>query len=237
MSVLGLGLTGGGLALGGHYINRDALTRTSPQKDSAIHKEAAMLNALDSYVKRVSPDNPITDLNIDYPTSEEIEAARKPRGNLREVASSGRKDGVPGVKINPNAPAPLLAHELGHTAFGQTKVGNAVQSARAELSSNPKMRAALIAAGSLSPFIASALTPGDDDLLPAVGLSLALESPAIIDEFEANRRSLALMKDAGVPMRIADRARMAGSFLSYLGKPLALAASGNIAGNMLDSDV
>lgn len=237
MASIPLAMLGGALALGGERINKRGLIRKTAMPDSAIHKQDELLNALDSYVNRVSPNNPIKEFNLSQPTPAEIDAANSPRGNLRQMASSGTIDGVPSVQMNMNAPAPMFAHELGHVAFGQTKFGNAVQDARAAMKNNPRLRHALLGATALAPAAAAALTPGDEDLLASVGLSLALDSPALIDEFEANRRSLALMNDAGVSMRPKDRARMAGAFLSYLGKPLALAASGNLAGNLIDQDV
>lgn len=237
MASIPLGLLGGALAFGGERLNKGPLLRKAPQADSAIHKKDELLDALDGYVKEIAPDNPIDEFNLSQPTADEIDEASKFRGNLRKMASSGRTDGIPGVQMNLNAPAPMFAHELGHTAFGQTGVGRAVQDARIALQSNPRLRNALLGAAALAPLGVSALTPGDDDLLASVGLSLALDSPALIDEFEANRRSLRLMNDAGVRMTMGDRGRMAGAMLSYLGRPLALAASGNLAGNMIDEDV
>ena len=237
MASIPVALLGGGLALAGERINKRGLTRKAPQPDSAVYKQDDLLNALDGYVKEVSPDNPIDKFYLSTATPEEITEASKPRGNLLTMASSGMKDGAPAVKMNMNAPAPMFAHELGHTAFGQTGFGERVQDVRAQLKNNPKLRNSLLAASTLVPGVAAALTPGDEDLLASIGLSLAMDSPALIDEFEANRRSIRLMNDAGVRMNAGDRARMAGAFLSYLGKPLALAASGNMLGNMVDQDV
>jgi len=238
MASLALGALGGLLALGGERINKHGgLLRTAPTANSAIHYQDDLLNALDNYVKRTSPDNPIDEFNLSVATAEDIAEASKPRGDLRRVASSGIENGNPLVKINMNAPASMFAHELGHVAFGQTGIGSTVKNARSALKKNPKLRNSILAASVLAPGAAAALTPGDDDLATSVALSIALDSPALIDEFEANRRSLALMKDAGVPITRGDRARMAGSFLSYLGKPLVLAASGNLAGNFIDQDL
>ena len=237
MASIPVAMLGGALALGGERLNKRGLIRKAPQADSAVHKKDELLEALDNYVKEVSPDRPIEQFNLSQPTADEIEAAAKPRADLRTMASSGTVDGVPSVQMNLNAPAPMFAHELGHTAFGQTQFGHGIQDVRAALKNDPKLRNSLLAATMLVPGLAAALTPGDDDLLASVGLSMALDSPALIDEFEANRRSLRLMKDAGVRMTMGDRGRMAGAMLSYLGKPLALAASGNLAGNMIDEDV
>ena len=235
-----VGLLGGGLALGGHYINKAPLTATTPNSRSAIHKEAELLNALDSYVKRVSPDNSLNDLAYNH-TPDEILSGNVSKAydkDTKPFAGYGRtSSGIPRVDINPNAPAPLLAHELGHIAFGQTGFGSKVQQASNAVRRSPKLRNSLLAASLLVPGAAAALTPGDEDLAASIAITMALDSPALIDEFEANRRSLSLMKDAGVNMNYRDRARMAGSFLSYLGKPLALAASGNLTGNMIDQDV
>lgn len=239
MSSIPVGLLGGGLALGGHYINKGPLTATTPNSRSAIHKEAELLNALDSYVKRVSPDNPISDLAYNHVDVAAMENPSKQYDKEAKLFGGyGRTDSnIPAVAINPNAPAPLLAHELGHIGFGQTGIGSTVQNARRAMGRNPRLRNSLLAASLLVPGAAAALTPGDEDLATSIALSMALDSPALIDEFEANRRSLSLMKDAGVNMNYRDRARMAGSFLSYLGKPLAYAATGNLTGNMIDQDI
>ena len=239
MSAIPLGLLGGGLAVGGHYLNKGPLTTATPNPESAVHSEQALFNALDKYVKREAPDNPITDIVYKQPSAEVMKDASKAFDKEAiQFAGAGIDElGRPVVQFNNKAPAPLLAHELGHVAFGQTPFGSKVQDTRRAMSRNPALRRSLYAASLLVPGAAAALTPGDEDLTASVGLSLLLDSPALIDEFEANRRSLSLMKDAGVKMTNRDRARMAGSLLSYLGRPLALAASGNLAGNLLDENV
>ena len=237
MSSLGLGLLGGALALGGERLNKRPLIRTKPHADSAVHKKAELVQSLDDYVNKVAPENPLTAFHLKNATSNDIIEASKPRGDMKLVASSGVEDGIPNVKMNMNAPAPMFAHELGHVAFGQTGIGRAVQDARAALKDNPNLKKALLTAASLTPLGVAALTPGDEDMLASIALSLGIEAPTLVDEFEANRRSVPILEGAGVPVTRGDRARMAGAFLSYLGKPLVIAASGNALGNMIDEDV
>ena len=55
------------------------------------------------------------------------------------------------------------------------------------MSRNPALRRSLYAASLLVPGAAAAPTPGDEDLTASVGLSLLLDSPALIDEFEVIR--------------------------------------------------
>ena len=141
-----------------------------------------------------------------------------------------------GSKIftNPNLDEAYLAHELGHSASAQTKVGDKVRRIRDAMAANPKLAMALSGAAGLTPLAAAAMTPGDDDLDEAILGSLALSSPILIDEALATKNGLAIMKEAGRPATTAQRARLAGGYLSYLAAPITAAVAANTLGNQLD---
>jgi hypothetical protein len=141
-----------------------------------------------------------------------------------------------GSKIftNPNLDEAYLAHELGHSASAQTKVGDKVRRIRDAMSANPKLAMALAGAAGLTPIAAAAMTPGDDDLDEAILGSLALSSPILIDEALASKNGLAIMKEAGRPATTAQKARLAGGYLSYLAAPITTAVVANTLGNQLD---
>ena len=141
-----------------------------------------------------------------------------------------------GSKIftNPNLDEAYLAHELGHSASAQSKVGDKVRRIRDAMAANPKLAKSLAIAGGLTPIAAAAMTPGDDDLDEAILGSLALSSPVLIDEALASKNGLAIMKEAGRPATTAQKARLAGGYLSYLAAPITTAVVANTLGNQLD---
>ncbi len=161
-------------------------------------------------------------------------------GNQSLYASPGTKGFMTSPRLgsriltNPNADEVYLAHELGHSASAQTKVGDKVRRIRDVMASNPKLAMALSGAAGLTPFAAAAMTPGDDDLDEAIVGSLALSSPILIDEALASKNALAIMKDAGRPATAGQKARLAGGYLSYLAAPIATAVMANTLGNQLD---
>ena len=86
----------------------------------------------------------------------------------------------------------------------------------------------------LPPSVQSWLETGVTSPSVSLGLSLAMTSPELIDEALATKNALKYMKDAGMPASGAQKRRLAGSYLGYLAKPLAMAIGGNIAGNLID---
>lgn len=223
-------------ALAGLGVNAPELLRKTPGKTSSGAAEADLIQALDNYVNRVSPDNPLDEVRgaLTDPSDINLKSLITNSDQLASYSSAIPGERSPGYKINPNADRGLLAHELGHIAFGQTKAGQIAQKLRG---ASPKVGAALAGAAALSPIVSSALTPGDDDVTTAIMLSTALSAPGIIDEFEASRRGLALLNEAGMKATPGQRARMAGGLLTYLAAPVAIGASGALLGNLVDQDV
>ena len=86
----------------------------------------------------------------------------------------------------------------------------------------------------LAPATAAGLIDGDDDLAASLGISFALNSPELIDEALASKNALKILKDAGMPASGAQKRRLAGSYLGYLAKPIAMALGGNVVGNLID---
>ena len=146
--------------------------------------------------------------------------------------ASGRR-GPDLVNINPHVSEELLAHELGHSVFGETKVGDYLQRTRL----NPKLSTAIQIGGGLTALAAAGLTPGDDDLDEAIIGSLALNAPTLIDEAAATRNALAMMKQSGLPATIGQKGRLAGAYLSYLAAPASTAVLANTLGNQFDEDL
>ena len=140
-----------------------------------------------------------------------------------------------GIQYNPNADRALLAHEMGHVASQQTDVGRLVS----DLRHAPAMKDALTKAALLTvPAGAiAALTQGDDDMAGSVALAYAMASPTIVDEALATHHGLQIMDRAGLEPKLGGRTKLAGGLLSYLATPLAMGATANIVGNVMDDEI
>lgn len=234
MSNITAGLTAALMSLGGAAVNRRNLTRKTPTPNSVLFAKDQLLDGAERYINKQSPNNPITSLNYLDTPSNVIEAGVPfYKSDLDAFANYGHDHtGSPSIQMNPNADRVFLGHELGHVAFGQSQAGNLIQ----ELRNNPKLKKALIGASVLGGGAAAALIPGDDDMAQSLAAASVLSIPTLVDEAEASRRGLGIMKEAGMPANMRQRGRLAGAYLSYLGAPLALAASGNLTGNMIDAN-
>tara|TARA_Y100000015_G_C2365068_1_gene77115 strand:- start:282 stop:725 length:444 start_codon:yes stop_codon:yes gene_type:complete len=138
------------------------------------------------------------------------------------------------ILTNPNADEIYLAHELGHTASTNTKVGDAIRRIRDYTQANPAAARSMALAAGLTPIAAGAMTPGDDDLDEAILGSIALSSPVLLDEALASKNAIEIMKAAGRPPTMGQYGRLAGGYLSYLAAPIMTATLGNFVGNQLD---
>ena len=155
-----------------------------------------------------------------------------PTTGVREFMSSERLPAT--ILTNPNADEIYLAHELGHTASTNTKVGDAIRRIRDYAQANPAAARSMALAAGLTPIAAGAMTPGDDDLDEAILGSIALSSPVLIDEALASKNAIDIMKAAGRPPTMGQYGRLAGGYLSYLAAPIMTATLGNFVGNQLD---
>ena len=228
--LLPLGVSAASLGLAG--LNARQLRTREPGPTPASAAEDQLIDALEARVNQIAPDQTIEGLEIRQNTPPDNENILKYITNSGDYASSSRaKD--PGdyiVNINPNADRALLAHELGHIASDQTKVGNMIRSAR----SNPKLTKALAAAAMLGGGVNAAMMPGDEDLATSVALSYAAAAPTLIDEALANKNALAIMQSADMTATPLHRGRLAGGYLTYLGAPLLAGAVANQVGNLFD---
>jgi hypothetical protein len=134
---------------------------------------------------------------------------------------------------NPNASAEVLAHEMGHAVTRKTDIGSKFHNARM----NKKLGLAIAIATGTLPIGAAMMTPGDDDYDEAMLGTMALASPTIINEALASKNALAMMKDAGMPANMGQKARLAGALLSYIGSPLIAGSVGTAIGNQFDENV
>lgn len=149
---------------------------------------------------------------------------------------TGKTATIPEVDIfhyNPNASSEILAHEMGHAVTRKTPIGSKFHNARM----NKKLGLAIAIATGTLPMGAAVMTPGDDDYDEAMLGTLALASPTIINEALASKNALAMMKDAGMPANMGQRARLAGALLSYIGAPLIAGSVGTAIGNQFDENV
>ena len=137
------------------------------------------------------------------------------------------------VNINPMADRAYFAHELGHTVARQQGLGALLSQAR----QSPRVRNAMYAASILSPITLSAALQDNEDLAASIGLSAAAVSPIILDEINATRHGLGIMKEAGLPATAGQRARLAGALLSYLALPAVAGVVGNRAGNFIEDQL
>lgn len=232
MDPLIAGLTIGGTALAGFGVNAPELLRKTPGPTSSGASEQELLAALDKYVNRTT-DTPINKIDRAYANPDDINLETLLTDSDKITAYQNRTSkNNPGYIVNPNSDRGLLAHELGHVAFGQTDIGNRVQSVRG----NRRLGHALEAAAFLAPAALAASTAGDDSLVSGALLASAFAAPTLIDEFEGSRRGLAIMNEAGMSATPAQRARMAGGMLSYAARPIAMAVGGMAVGNLFDQD-
>jgi hypothetical protein len=137
------------------------------------------------------------------------------------------------ISINPNVDSAYFMHEVGHTTSREGKLGGLVRAAR----DNPMLIKALNSARFIAPLSISALTPGDDDMAESIIASYLSSAPTIFDEGLATKNALSMMKTMGQSATMGQRARLAGSFLSYLGAPLIAGVSTNFAGNLMDDEI
>ena len=137
------------------------------------------------------------------------------------------------IQINPNVDNAYFMHELGHTTSREGKFGGLVRSAR----DNPMLTKALGSARYLAPLGISAFTEGDDDMAESIVASYLSAAPSIFDEGLATKNALSMMKTMGNTASMGQRARLAGSFLSYLGAPLMAGVASNYAGNLMDNEI
>ena len=150
---------------------------------------------------------------------------------MKRVTKDGLR--VEPVNINPMADRAYFAHELGHTVARQQGLGALLSQAR----QSPRVRNAMYAASILSPITLSAALQDNEDLAASIGLSAAAVSPIILDEINATRHGLGIMKEAGLPATAGQRARLAGALLSYLALPAVAGVVGNRAGNFIEDQL
>ena len=105
-----------------------------------------------------------------------------------------------------------------------------------QLDNQPAVKKALLGALLLAPGTAAAIEAGDNDMDTSLALGLAAASPTILKESLATKHGLAIMDKAGMRADLGQRGRLAGGLLSYVGAPIAIAAGGNVVGNIFDEN-
>lgn len=226
--------------LGLGVVNAKGVGAKTPAKVSSGENAERLGQAAVNRANKLSPGNPRNStiaLNPSYPDPDDKFYHLMGRMNdyashQRALDPETRKHLGSIININPNNSAEYLAHELGHHITDQTDIGNMISSLRR----NPKLAIAMGASGGFLgvPLVQSALQEGDDDIAEGIAASALFASPVLIDEALATKNALAIMKDAGMPATMGQRARLAGGYLSYATIPLINGMGGNMIGNVLD---
>ena len=211
-------------------IERD-IRRTTPGATPAGAAIEQLAEAFDKRVDKIAPGKSPVPLGL----KQNLPAPDVTNVNL--AGNNRRSDGGHDIFINPNTDRSWLAHELGHSASDQTKIGNAIRTARDTLTNNPKLASALLGAGLLGSGANAVLNPGDDDLATSIILATAASTPKLLDEMLATKNGLAIMDTAGMRANLGQRGRLAGGLLQYAATPLTIGLASNIVGNQFDEDV
>lgn len=222
------------------------LAATTPQSNSTgallndADQTSKLFSAIDDQVRKGQLGNKQGPVQykleapyFDSPTSR-MQGVKDQASGAKVYAGNGRNDlGKNTITINPNVDSAYFMHELGHTTSREGKLGGLVRAAR----DNPMLTKALGSARFIAPLGISALTPGDDDMAESIVASYLASAPTIFDEGLATKNALSMMKTMGNTASMGQRARLAGSFLSYLGAPLVAGVTTNFAGNLMDDEI
>ena len=235
------------------------LMRAKPGARSMDKRGRELIQAYTDRSKEIAPNNTPVKLKIQQniaPSGEQLlqqleksnPTALNPMlyaSNVSDYAkgSDGKIDILKGerqpaiINTNPYADEVYFAHELGHSASTNTTVGDAIRRVRDFTQANPAMAKSIAAATLITPGVAAALTPGDDDTDEAIIGALALASPKLLDEALATKNALAIMEKSGQRANLAQRGRLAGGYLTYLAAPIVAATTANAFGNLFDENV
>ena len=226
--------------------NRKVHTVDDPAERPMIGSEKKLKAAAQERIREFDKDYDIEKQSVTVPEHVGRRMGLGPSakaGNLKvtpDIKEKLKSKGVLGldgkeniISINPFSPDVVYAHELGHTISQRTKIGGLLQQAKQVLRGNQDVTNI---ATLLAPAIGSALMPGGSDMATALGLAYAINAPTLLDEAFATGEGFGIMKRAGSPATLADKRRMAGSYLSYLMTPTALAVGGNVLGKMVGEE-
>ena len=208
--------------------------RTSPIPESGKYAINKLADALDKRIESTGRPAPIYDI-VDNVPADTLAGKYDAFANNNNYASSNKlESGNYRVTHNPNSSRELLAHEFGHIAADNTNIGNVIALTR----HSPALRNSIAKAAlmTLPAGAIAAAMPGNEDIDESVALAALVAAPEILDEINATRHGLGIMKDAGMPADLGQRSRMAGGLLSYMALPLAFGATSNYIGNLIDSE-
>lgn len=225
----------------GHFalaapVDREAM-RTSPIPESTKYVEDKLIDTLDKRVEATGRKAPAVNYNPIVPEDTlqgKYDAFAEGTKYMGSGPTMPEDESDFFVDYNPNASREMFAHELGHISAQNTDVGKFIANTRdSPALRNSLAKAALmtIPAGALA-----ALVPGDEDIDESMALAALVSAPEVLDELNATRHGLGIMKDAGMPADRGQRARLAGAALSYMAVPLVLGSGAGLVGNIFDED-
>lgn len=209
--------------------------RQKPIPESGGPALGALVDALDKRIESTGRSAPNVHFAEHVP-DDTLAGKYDAFANHNKYSQAGAVEGGKGYYVdhNPNASRDLLAHELGHISARNTDVGAFINNTR----HTPALRNAIGKAALMTvpAGLAAALIPGDGDIDESIALSALIAAPEILDEVNATRHGLGIMKDAGMRADVGQRARMAGGILSYMALPIALGGVANATANLVDEE-
>ena len=212
--------------IGDIAVAREAM-RTKPAKYSAGEAAEALYGGYEDRVNQQGSGRKPAEIELATRIPDDtLRGKYDAYANTGNYLSSGKlENGDYRITMNPNASREMLAHELGHVAAQQSDLGSFIANTRhSPALRNSIAKAALmtIPAGAVA-----ALLPGDQDLDESTALAALIAAPEILDEINATRHGLGIMKNAGMPATAGQRGRLAGGLLSYMAAPIAMGGIAN----------
>ena len=258
MDPITLGLLGLGAEAGGMGVTFPELLRTTPAPNSAGQAQPALQKAYEEIAAKrgipASAGRPVYRpyerkpgsftqadmmqsgghaISQDLTSKQIAELRAQGAGDL--IDDDGRLKET--VMYNPNSDRAILAHEMGHSMGSKTKIGGAARRAQQHLKANPNLAKAIGFSALISAGVAPAMIPGDDDALISAGIMAVASAPQLIDEFNATREGLGILKGADMRASLGQRGRLAGAYLTYAGMPVINGAIMAAIGNNFDENI
>lgn len=222
---LALGLAGGGGVYLQQYLANKMLDRANT-KDFPTNM-FGMPTDPDGIVDKLRDNSGVTDIRMNH-----HQIPQMGRNTMfAEIKSNATPEERAGIGVgasdrdvilfHPDAGREIIAHELGHAQISRGINANRATQLNQKVAGNLNyQRLAALPIGS-----AAAGAIANDPLQAAalgVGASLLIDSPQLVNEFQANRRALKMLDETGLK-RKGSFGRIAGLYATY---PLASVAKG-----------
>ena len=229
LNAIGALTAGGILASRGYLLKRkrgsDYTQKNPSQKPSGPVQEKYKKAAIDR-LQELNPNYHASQIEIITPQKAKTIGLRGSQASNTEIPSNEKTDKWKAalgyhpdldtvISVNPYDDRAALAHELGHTATRNTKVGKVAHKLRHAANKTDRIKNIMLGLSIAAPATAAAIDSESNDLATGLGISYGLSAPILYDELLATNEGLNIMKRAGEPASLAQKRRLAGSYLSY----------------------